>query len=51
MIDFSLTEEQEMLRRSVRSFASKEIAPITAEYDEKEEFPLFIFKHLADQGF
>jgi len=51
MIDFSFSEEQEMLRRSIRSFAAKEIAPITAEYDEKEEFPLFIFKRLADQGF
>jgi len=51
MIDFSFSEEQEMLRRSIRAFAEKEIAPITAQYNDKEEFPLFIFKRMADQGF
>ena len=37
MIDFSFSEEQEMLRRSIRAFAEKEIAPITAECNDKEE--------------
>jgi acyl-CoA dehydrogenase len=39
MIDFSLSEEQQMLRDWVHEFAEKEIRPVAAEYDEKEEMP------------
>jgi len=31
-VDFSLTEEQELFRRTVRDFAPKEIAPKIREY-------------------
>ncbi len=37
MVSFRLTEEQEAIRKLARSFAEKEIIPIAAEYDEREE--------------
>ncbi len=36
---FGLTEEQEQLRKEVRAFAEREVAPHVAEWDEKSEFP------------
>ncbi len=38
-MDFSLTKEQEMIRKVMREFAEKEIKPIAAEIDEAERFP------------
>ncbi len=37
-MNFDLTTEQEMIRKEVRRFAEKEIAPVALELDEKEEF-------------
>ena len=37
-MDFDLNKEQEMIRREVRRFAEKEIAPVAAELDKREEF-------------
>ena len=37
-MDFELTMEQEILRKTVRDFAEKEIAPVARELDQKEEF-------------
>jgi short-chain 2-methylacyl-CoA dehydrogenase len=37
-LDFDLTEEQQMMRKMVRNFAEKEIAPVAQELDDKEEF-------------
>ncbi|MFH1487007.1 MAG: acyl-CoA dehydrogenase [Chloroflexota bacterium] len=49
-MDFSLTEEQEMFRRMMRDFVSKEIAPVAAQYDETEEFPLDNVRKMAKLG-
>ena len=38
-MDFRLTEEQELLRRSVREFAETEIRPHVREWDEAQHFP------------
>jgi len=38
-MDFSLTEDQKMLRAMVRDFAEKELEPIAAEIDEEARFP------------
>ncbi len=43
-MDFDLTKEQEMIRKEVRKFALKEIAPVARELDEKEEFSVEITK-------
>ncbi len=45
-----LTEEHESLRRAVRDFAVREIAPIAAEFDESGEFPLETIKKLGAMG-
>ncbi len=45
-----LTEEHEMLQRTVREFAQKEIAPIAAEFDETGDFPLQTVKKLGAMG-
>lgn len=37
MIDFSLTEEHQMLRDSVRDFVEREVGPIISEYDKQQK--------------
>jgi len=37
-MDFELSMEQEILRKTVRTFVEKEIAPVARELDEAEEF-------------
>jgi alkylation response protein AidB-like acyl-CoA dehydrogenase len=49
-MDFLLTEEQKLLRDSVRNFAQKEIQPLVKEADEKGEWPPLFTKKLADMG-
>jgi hypothetical protein len=47
---FVLTEEQEQLRREIRSFAAREIAPHIMAWDEASEFPLDVVKKLGAMG-
>jgi len=47
---FGLTEEQEQLRKEIRAFADREIAPHVSEWDEKSEFPHAIVKKLGEMG-
>ena len=49
-MDFRLTEEQELLRRSVREFAETEIRPHVREWDEAQHFPAEIIPTLASLG-
>jgi len=50
-MDFDLTEEQHMIKDTIRKFADEEIAPVAAENDKKAEFPREIFLKLAGLGF
>ena len=50
-MDFELTAEQELVRRTAREFAEAEIAPVIARYDEAEEFPVEIVRKLGQLGF
>ncbi len=50
MAMFGLTEEQEQLRKEVRSFAEREVAPFVSEWDEKSEFPHQTVKKLGQMG-
>ena len=34
-LDFDLAEEQEMVRKMIRTFAEKEIAPVAQELDDQ----------------
>jgi len=49
-MDLTLSEEQEMMRKMVRDFAQKEVAPIAAEIDEKGEVPFANIKKMAQLG-
>ena len=49
-MDFDLTEEQRIIQKTIRDFATKELAPIADELDEKEEFPHQIFKRISELG-
>ncbi|MFC1914268.1 acyl-CoA dehydrogenase [Chloroflexota bacterium] len=49
-MDFSLTEEQKMLRALVRDFAEKELEPVAAQIDEEAKFPAESFRKMAELG-
>ena len=49
-MDFTFSEEQKHLRKSVREFAEGEIAPHVLEWDEAAHFPQEILPKLAEMG-
>ena len=50
-MDFSLTEDQQMIRDAAREFAQNEIAPVAAEFDRSGEFPSETIRAAAELGF
>jgi alkylation response protein AidB-like acyl-CoA dehydrogenase len=50
-VEFTLTDEQQQLRRTVREFAEGEIAPHVMEWDEASKFPTELIPKLAEMGF
>ena len=50
-MNFDLSEEQLAMQKVAREFAEKEIAPVAAEYDEKEEMPVELIRKAVRQGF
>lgn len=49
-MDFDLTSEQSMIKRTIREFAVEEVAPGAMERDKTKQFPTEIFKKLGDLG-
>lgn len=49
-MNFVFTPEQEDIRKMVRDFAEKSVAPTAAERDEKELFPRDIFDQMGELG-
>jgi alkylation response protein AidB-like acyl-CoA dehydrogenase len=49
-VDFRPTEEQQLLRRSVREFAETEMRPHVREWDEHQHFPVELMPKLASLG-
>jgi len=49
-LDFSLSDEQKQLQRTVRDFAQTEIAPHVMEWDEASRFPSELIPKLAELG-
>jgi len=47
---FALTDEQEQLRKEIRDFAAREIAPNVMRWDEASEFPHEVVKKLGEMG-
>jgi len=49
-MDFELSMEQDILRKTVRDFAENEIAPVARELDQKEEFSLDTCRAMGELG-
>jgi alkylation response protein AidB-like acyl-CoA dehydrogenase len=49
-VDLKLTDDQELLRQSVREFAETEIGPHVMEWDEAQHCPRDLLPKLADLG-
>ena len=49
-MNFSLSEEQEELKKSTNEFSNKELVPRAKEVDIKGEFPKDNFKKMAERG-
>ncbi|MGQ9544561.1 MAG: acyl-CoA dehydrogenase family protein [Candidatus Bathycorpusculaceae bacterium] len=51
-MEFKLNEEQQEIKRAVREFCEKEFTPeLALEYDQKEDFPMALYKKAAQLGF
>jgi len=50
-MDFSLTREQEMIKRLAGQFAQEVLEPVAADVDIDHTFPVDNFKKMADIGF
>ena len=50
-VDFDLTPEQELVRKTARDFADREIAPVARDYDRSEEFPWPVLEKMKPLGF
>jgi len=49
-VNLELTEEQQLLQKSVREFAESEVKPLARENDEKGHFPRALFAKAAELG-
>ncbi|MBZ5527915.1 MAG: acyl-CoA dehydrogenase [Acidobacteriia bacterium] len=49
-MNLQLSEEQQLLQKSVREFAESEVKPFAKELDESGHFPLAILKKAAELG-
>ncbi|MGY3714363.1 acyl-CoA dehydrogenase family protein [Sutcliffiella cohnii] len=49
-MNFDLTQEQALIKKTIREFSDEEVAPGALERDRTKEFPLEIFNQLADLG-
>jgi short-chain 2-methylacyl-CoA dehydrogenase len=49
-VNFDLTEEQQLVRRTVRDFAEEKIAPVAEELDREHRFPYELVAELAELG-
>jgi alkylation response protein AidB-like acyl-CoA dehydrogenase len=51
VIDFELTDEQQLIRETAREFADREIIPVARDNDRAERFDLDLVKKLGDIGY
>src|SRR5216684_3863624 len=49
-MDFSLTDQQKLIRDTVRQFVEAEVRPLVKELEGEEKFPLDLLKKIADMG-
>jgi alkylation response protein AidB-like acyl-CoA dehydrogenase len=51
VIDFELTDEQQLIRETARDFADREIIPVARENDRAEKFDLDLVRKLGEMGY
>jgi alkylation response protein AidB-like acyl-CoA dehydrogenase len=51
MADFDLSDEQRLVRRAVRDFAEREIAPHVERYEREQKYPRDLIQKLAPLGY
>jgi butyryl-CoA dehydrogenase len=51
VIDFELTDEQQLIRETARDFTDREIIPVARDNDRNERFDLELVKKLGDMGY
>ncbi|MEH7111954.1 acyl-CoA dehydrogenase family protein [Neobacillus niacini] len=49
-MNFDLTSEQEMIKKTIREFSDEVVAPGSIERDRNKQFPLDVFKQLSEMG-
>jgi alkylation response protein AidB-like acyl-CoA dehydrogenase len=49
-VNFDLTEEQELVRSTVRDFAEQKVAPVAEELDREHRFPYELVAELGELG-
>src|ERR671924_2184474 len=49
-MDFDLSPDHDLIRRTVRDFAQQEVAPVAEELDREKRFPYEIVAKLGDLG-
>lgn len=49
--NFEISEDQLIIKNTIKEFAEKNIKPTMMKYDESQEFPMEIMKQLGDLGF
>src|SRR5262249_47273643 len=50
-MDFALTPEQELIQKTAREFAMKEVLPQAAAIDREHRFPAELVRRMAELGF
>ncbi|MDH5634385.1 MAG: acyl-CoA dehydrogenase family protein [Candidatus Bathyarchaeota archaeon] len=51
-VQFEFTDEQKEIKKAIREFCTKDFTPeLALEYDQKEEFPMELYKKAAELGF
>ncbi|MBX7141786.1 MAG: acyl-CoA dehydrogenase family protein [Chitinophagales bacterium] len=50
LVDELLTEEQKLIRDTVRQWVKKEVTPVIEDYAQRAEFPKHLIKGLAEMG-
>ncbi|HDZ58525.1 MAG TPA: acyl-CoA dehydrogenase family protein, partial [Ignavibacteriales bacterium] len=46
-----LTEDQQIIKDTIRNFAEDKIRPVIMEYDESQKFPMELLHELGELGF
>ncbi len=50
MLDFTENENQRMIAQMIRDFGAKEITPFRKDWDDRQFFPIEVFKKLGELG-